>query len=481
MKLILGDSLERLKDLPTNTIDAVVCDPPYGLSFMGKRWDYDVPSEALWREVFRVMKPGAHLLSFFGTRTYHAGVTRIEAAGFEVRDMLSWLYATGFPKSLDVSKAIDKAAGAERTEKIQRPIAFADSNCWGTPNNNSSGAQSGTSFNPHAEKVNVGGGMREHTLPATDDAKQWQGWGTALKPANEPIVLARKPLEKGLTVAQNVLKWGTGALSVDACRIHNGPKAAAKQVEFKLSRKDQQGFGYHGGSVKIGRENDVNQGRWPANVLFDEEAAAALDQQSGVSKSPRETKTTPHIARKQSNTYGDYSQSGRTIQGHGDSGGASRFFYVAKASKRERNAGLEGMPERESSKVGQTVWTNECQVCGKSRPQTEKQCGSCGGEVVKIDRDKPASANHHPTVKPIKLMEYLCKLVTPPGGIVLDPFMGSGTTGCAAAKLGFQFIGIEREAEYIAIAEKRIAHWAALSDEPAPDDGQLDLPLEGES
>lgn len=461
MKLILGDSLEKLKDLPTSTIDAVVTDPPYGLKFMNKHWDCEVPSEELWREVYRVLKPGAHVLSFFGTRTYHAGVTRIEAAGFEVRDMLSWLYGSGFPKSLDVSKAIDKAAGAER-EVIGYEASRARPN--------KKGFAKITSAIETAGNAGVKDNGATITAPATDDAKRWQGWGTALKPANEPIVLARKPLEKGLTVAENLLKWGTGALAIDACRIE-----AADQAVLDAAVKRMTGNAANAGAFQSSAQIKPNsaQGRWPANVLFDEEAATALDAQSGTLKNGGQNTSSPDS---EGALFGNR-KSGNT-KFAGDSGGASRFFYVAKASKRERNAGLEGMQERESSKVGQTVWTNECQACGKSRPQTEKQCGSCGGELAKVDREKPASANHHPTVKPIKLMEYLCTLITPTGGIILDPFMGSGTTGCAAVKLGFEFFGIEREAEYIAIAHKRIEHWRSQKPdcEEGGDPDQLSFP-----
>jgi DNA modification methylase len=427
VKLIWGDSLQKLKDLPTNTIDAVVTDPPYGLAFMGKKWDYDVPSEDLWREVFRVMKPGAHLLSFFGTRTYHAGVTRIEAAGFEVRDMLSWLYGSGFPKSLDVSKAIDKAAGAER-EVIGK----------GNSGPNIRG-------NKYAQ---VHGQEREQfvvTAPATPAAQKWQGWGTALKPANEPIVLARKPLEKGLTVAENVLKWGTGALAIDASRI-----AAKDQHVLDAAVKRMTGNTPKGWKQTSAVAKPVSaEGRWPANVLFDEQAAAALDEQSGPCKTGGKNIKTD---------CGDSMFGKRNVRGvmNTDNGsGASRFFYVAKASKRERNAGLAGLPEKD--------------------PPGSKRSKPAEGRQSALGAPR---ANHHPTVKPLALMQYLIRLVTPPGGIVLDPFMGSGTTGCAAVKLGFQFIGIEREEEYLEIARRRIEFWQGDAPADQADEDQMKLPLE---
>lgn len=330
--IINGDSLENLKTLEPNSIDSVVTDPPYGLAFMGKKWDYDVPSVELWREVLRVLKPGGHVLSFGGTRTYHRMVVNMEDAGFEIRDQLQWIYGSGFPKS--------------------------------------------------------------HNL----DGKH-TGWGTALKPANEPIVLARKPLIG--TVAANVERFGTGALNIDASRIQTSDVIPSVQ--------NQNIRGHMIGSGDSGKERDTTymqsaQGRWPANILFDEEAAAVLDDQSGVLKT----------------------------------GGASRFFYVAKASKKERNAGLEELPKVSkghlaSASGGGGGWSGDSQ----KNPNLPRQ-------------------NFHPTVKPVKLMEYLVRMITPPGGTVLDPFMGSGTTGVAAKSLGFNFIGVELSPEYAEIAKRRI-------------------------
>lgn len=354
-----------LNGLAADSIDAVVTDPPYGLSFMGKKWDYYVPSVELWREVLRVLKPGGHVLSFGGTRTYHRMVVNIEDAGFEIRDQLQWVYGSGFPKSLDISKAIDKAAGAER--EVIGKVERAGSDGAGSTVHQSGGDKSGVSL---------------ITAPATDLAKQWQGWGTALKPANEPIVLARKPLIG--TVAENVEKFGTGGLNIDGSRIGTSDKLSG-------SRNPSANTGNIYGVDKGGTYTQNPEGRWPANVLFDEDAAARL-------------------------------------------GEPSRFFYVAKASKRERNAGLEGFPLNESGIKN----------------------GSGRGFSESDPYKKILNQNHHPTVKPIKLMEYLIKLVTPPGGVVLDPFMGSGTTGIAAKNLGFGFVGIELSEEYFNIAQRRI-------------------------
>lgn len=388
-EILHGDSLQLLGWLDDNSVDAVVTDPPYGLKFMGKHWDYDVPSVELWREVFRVLKPGGHVLSFGGTRTYHRMVVNIEDAGFEIRDQLQWLYGSGFPKSHDVSKGIDKAAGAEREVVGQ------------SPNWRPAKTKGGAGFD---KDVGEGSVQMNITAPSTDIAKQWQGWGTALKPANEPIVLARKPLVG--TVASNVEKFGTGALNIDASRIGvsaNDPNH--RSIANKTTLGTTFGSTAEVISVNTGKSQLGEHGRWPANVLFSEEAAAALDAQSGRLKGAgnkdksRRFKGSKVLDNK---VYGAGLGVYETAIG-GDSGGASRFFYVAKASKRERGEG-----------------------------------------------------NNHPTVKPTKLMEYLVRMITPPNGVVLDPFMGSGTTGVACKNLSFQFVGIERDAAYIEIAKRRI-------------------------
>jgi len=454
-----------------NSVDSIVTDPPYGLSFMGKKWDYDVPSVEIWRECLRVLKPGGHLLSFAGTRTQHRMAVRIEDAGFEIRDMIAWLYGSGFPKSHDVSKAIDKAAGAEReVVGVKKSPDGRNYSIESAVNRGEFGGESAfKKSGMNTEKLIL-------TAPSTEDAIKWQGWGTALKPALEPITVARKPLSES-TVVKNVLKWGTGGVNVDGCRVD----AAAR-------------------------------GRFPANLILDEEAGAMLDAQSGAQ--------------------------------------ASRFFYCAKASKSERNAGLDSsllVWEKEqwenadlsslteninqlskdisveiltddkpwstdiyghsiseqypkgmtftietvlkliiglkTSNASQSSNTNEdirdaiktIEANGLSLAEsvlftnqwslntTSEKTASLLGVVraalpmlLQI-RGFAKSGNFHSTVKPLALMRYLCRLVTPPGGTVLDPFMGSGSTGIAAIKEGFCFIGIEREQEYLTIAEARIA------------------------
>lgn len=366
-ELHLGDCRNVMATLPAESVDAIVCDPPYGLSFMGKGWDHGVPGVDFWTEALRVLKPGGHLIAFGGTRTYHRLAVAIEDAGFEVRDCLMYLYGSGFPKSLDVSKAMDKQAGAERevTGSVFR----------GEKAGRSAGIKGKT-----VPRIDV------FTAPSTDLAKQWHGWGTALKPAYEPAILARKPLSG--TVANNVAQWGTGALNIDGCRI--------------------------GGT----------DGRWPANLILDEDAAAALDVQSGVRAGGRRG-----IGRgDDGNVFGSGLNSKTTEPMYNDTGGASRFFYTAKASRSEREAGLDGMEQ--------------------------VKAGAMTGAEYREDRptNHPMRANHHPTVKPIDLMRYMVRLVTPPGGVVLDPFMGSGSTGCGAMLEGMRFIGIDIAPEYVEIA-----------------------------
>ena len=414
LKLLLGDCLEQMKTLADCSVDAVVTDPPYGLSFMGKRWDYDVPSVDIWREVYRVLKPGGHVLSFGGTRTYHRMVVNIEDAGFEIRDQVQWIYGSGFPKSHNVSKAFDKMAGVER--EILSSVTRSKSDMRGSNNL------------LRTDKPDI---TTHTTAPATPEAKQWDGWGSALKPANEPICLARKPLEKGLTLAQNVLKYGTGAINVDGCRIE--PIGMDPRVGKGISYGDGSGSTKFG-QIKTNMIAGNPQGRWPANLILSEDAAQMLDAQSGVldpggqSKKSRSKNSSTSQFGIGIGEFGEHKQ-------YKDKGGASRFFYVAKASKSERNSGLEG-----EIKEKQGARPNRADSTGKFP-----------------DHDhRPSGGNNHPTVKPIKLMSYLCTLITPPGGVILDPFAGSGSTGVAAKSLGFGFIGCEMSPEYFEIARKRI-------------------------
>jgi site-specific DNA-methyltransferase (adenine-specific) len=468
MTLLIGDCIEQMRTLEADSVDAIVTDPPYGLEFMGKEWDgfgtplgFQTWSEQWAREALRVLKPGGHLLAFGGTRMYHRLAAGIEDAGFEIRDTLMWLYGSGFPKSLDVSKAIDKvngeagrllkftqwfrAAGVARSQAslamfeaghisangtmaghyyaqtVSAQPAIPTPEIWATLRPlcadvpawvdelvariaaerevigigtsaiaNKSEGQRHTIGASKAVEFNI-------TAPSTESAKKWQGWGTALKPAVEPIVLARKPLIG--TVAANVLTHGTGALNIDASRIGSDTIVSVRNAG-----------GQKFGNKFEGKENiptgiyKTHSGRWPANILLDEEAAAMLDEQSGVSKSQG-----GRIGKKEhgSLAIGAAGVYEKGDPGFGDTGGASRFFYVAKASRSERNAGLE--------------------------------------------------RNIHPTVKPVALMKYLIRLVVPKGGVVLDPFLGSGTTAVAAIEEGVEWIGCEREPEYVEIIKARVA------------------------
>jgi DNA modification methylase len=419
-RVFLGDCRDVLKTLPDNSVDSVVTDPPYELGFMGKKWDssgiaYDV---TVWEECLRVLKPGGHVLAFGGSRTWHRLAVAVEDAGFELRDSIAWLYGSGFPKSLDVSKAIDKNLGAEREVISEKPAYGIGSN--------------GAAFNGHSE-----GAIARETLPATSEAKKWQGWGTALKPAFEPVVVGRKPLVG--TVAENVLEWGVGGLNIDGSRI------GSENSKINTYQK-RDPFG----DSQVGNEYESKtvQGRWPANVILDEVTAGLLDEQSGVLKSGANK---PYVSNHdpsqsvasmiQGNKPGETL---RTYTAPASEGGASRFFYVAKASKRDRNEGLEALLENDSMK-----WSggNEGQGVGAFYPDG-------------TPRPSQKSQNFHPTVKPTQLMRYLIKLVTPPGGTVLDPFTGSGSTGKAALLDGFEFVGAELTEEYLPIIEGRL-RWAS--------------------
>jgi site-specific DNA-methyltransferase (adenine-specific) len=380
--LYQGDCVEVLRSWPEASVDAVVCDPPYEIGFMAKGWDQAgvAFAPATWAEVLRVLKPGGHLLSFGGTRTYHRLACAIEDAGFEVRDSIHWIYGSGFPKSKNVALSIDKGEGHPNRG---RAIPTASTHLPG---------------GKYADEKLTSNPVEPYTAKSPE-AKAWEGWGTALKPAHEPIILARKPLDG--TVAANVQKWGTGALNIDGCRIPTTDKLAAGGPLGVNAGDTRTGKAL--GMFQEGTANTFEQhsgGRWPANVMFDEAAAVDLDARAA---------------------------------------GVSRFFYVAKPSRRERDHGLDAFPAR----TGGEATDREDGTAGLSSPRAG--AGRTGG-----------SRNYHPTVKPVALMRELCRLVTPPRGIVLDPFVGSGSTGMAARLEGFRFVGVDQSAEYLALAQARI-------------------------
>jgi len=418
--LLKGNCLELLAEMPDNSVDSIVTDPPYELGFMGKSWDNSgiAYSVELWSQALRVLKPGGHLLAFGGSRTYHRLASAVEDAGFEIRDQIMWLYGSGFPKSLDVSKAIDKAAGVSFTAEPASGVGFMNPEGEG-------------GYNTTINKLTRSG-------ESTPEAQQWQGWGTALKPAHEPIVVARKPLIS--TVATNVLTYGTGALNIDGSRVAHQSEAdrANATPQGKVTSNVSAGAAPdvdNAGRVEVSRP-DTSLGRWPANVIHDgsEEVLEGFPDKAGA-----EGKASGPTL-----TGGSTSNSRGKFNGvedspfYGDSGSAARFFYCAKASKSERNAGLEGFELKRES----------------DRPSDDKP----GGDNPR-NRTNTASQNFHPTVKPIALMRYLVKLVTPPNGTVLDPFLGSGTTAVAAILEGFNWMGCEMTEDYWPIIEARV-EWA---------------------
>lgn len=398
-KIYCEPNLETMARLEDNSVDAIVTDPPYGLGrepdpvamltawldhgylevkgkgFMGKEWDAFVPQPRFWKEAYRVLKPGGHVLSFFGTRTYDWGVMAMRLAGFEIRDQLAWVFGSGFPKSHDISKAIDRAAGAER-----EVVGVNGTSC----------DMRGGNYRGSHGKERLPNAI---TAPATPEAQQWAGWGSALKPAMEPVVLARKPLaEKNL--AANVLAWGTGGINVDGCRVETG------ESTVRDNNKTIGGNGiYQGGRAYV---TGSTSGRWPANLVHDgspEVLAGMPETSSGAMK--RE------VSAYDGESMFLNGRSGPSNQ-HGDSGSAARFFYCAKADGLERSYGL---------------------------PKGKK--------------------NRHPTVKPLDLMRWLVRLITPPGGIVYDPYSGSGTTFAACMEEGFQFIGSELDPEHAEVGNIR--------------------------
>lgn len=430
--LHLGDCLDVLKGMEANSFDGVLTDPPYGLSFMSKAWDYGVPSAEVWAEVLRVCKPGAMLLAFGGSRTFHRLTCAIEDAGWEVRDVVCWLYGSGFPKSHDISKGIDKAAGITEWQET-RPNPS-----WRSGNGPNATTSTGWQKPQRPPKPIV----------ETAAAQVWQGYGTALKPAWEPCIVAMKPTDG--TFANNAAKWKIAGLNVDGCRIPTSddmsrPACNGRHMEDRpwVARRIEAG------EPSRPATPDSGLGRWPANLLLDAEAAAALDQMSGERKAG--------VAVRHNGVRGGTigppgnKAVGTPDMGYGDTGGASRFFYTAKASRREREAGLEGLPERETQDYNLLASTF----------RTDPRSPNGGYE----NKPAPPGRNHHPCIKPLALCEYLARLILPPAAYrdtarLLVPFCGSGSEMIGALQAGWRNVeGIEKEAEYVEIARRRLDWW----------------------
>ena len=418
-----GDCLKVLQTLPPGSVDAIVCDPPAGIAFMGKDWDKDKGGRDAWiawmqsvaRECLRVIKHGGHALVWALPRTSHWTGMAWENAGWEPRDKIVHLFGTGFPKSLDVSKAIDKSAGAKReVVGYSRGVGVEDNQGYGGI------ARGGVGIVQKGIDVPV-------TASATDEAKQWEGWGTALKPAAEDWWLMRKPLDG--TVAGNVLKYGTGALNIDGCRV------GTEERTYDLTMVSG-GFETTGGgrNVKSGEKTVV--GRWPANVMHDgsDEVVAGFPESNGG-----------HWSYKQAKDGGLYEHGLKDMKDGGSDnvgGSAARFFYCTKASRRDREEGCEHLEAKSGAEA------------------VDREEGSAGMDSPRAGASRTAGKvkNHHPTVKNTDLMRYLCRLVTPENGVVLDPFMGSGSTGKGCMYEGFRFIGIDQDPEYVEIARARIEY-----------------------
>lgn len=396
-----GEAMEVLRAMPDNSYHGCLTDPPYGLSFMGHGWDHGVPSVDVWREVLRVLRPGAHVLAFGGTRTFHRLTCAIEDAGFEIRDCMQWIYGSGFPKSHDVSKAIDREAGAER--EVVGPS---------TRGGSGQGNAYGSITRP----------------PATAPATQWSGHGTALKPAWEPIIVARKPLDG--TVAQNVQRWGCGGLAIDACRVDTNDSLnggaysdGGRSQKMVGDPRDGAALGMYQAGRKAGGNYEQPAGRWPANVIMDEEAGAMLDTQSGNRRSTLTGRADPAASH----------------------GGASRFFYCPKASRAERDAGLDEFEPRSRAEA------------------TKRKEGSAGSQNAAAGAGGENCRNIHPTVKPLALARYLARLILPPipAARMVTPFSGSGSEVIGALQAGWAHVdGIDSWDVAVRISRARIEHWS---------------------
>lgn len=425
MSITQGDSLEVLKRIQDNSIDSMVTDPPAGIAFMGKKWDtsdiFHQQMHLIFRECLRVLKPGAHGFVWAIPRTSHWTAAALEEAGFEIRDVISHVFGTGFPKSHNIGKALDRAAGEERD--IAHHSHFGDAFICNACGKSAGGSASNCQCDTTGQ-------------PITEEAAQWEGWGTALKPASEHWLLVRKPLAES-TIAKNVLKYGTGAINIDASRIGS---SGARNNGNSNGTVGSNSIGVYGKAIK----QDYGMGRFPANFMLSHHeecgnkchsdcAVAELDRQSGIC-SPGGW---GHVKTTGFGKFGGGKSEPTGKRINGTAGGASRFFYCAKPNKAERDAGCEELEEKEIV-------------------QFQTGNGASGKPSSISEGRDTRRRNNHPTVKPTKLMRYLITMITPPGGSVLDPFAGSGTTGVAAIETGREPVLIERETEYVDIAKARL-------------------------
>ena len=404
-RILQGDNRTTLKTIPDNSIDAIVTDPPYGIDFLGKAWDANTGALETYQECLRVLKPGGHILAFSAARTYHHLAVTLEQAGFEIRDQIMWIYSSGFPKSQDIGKSIQRSLGVKETKTIKGGARPSDK-----------------MVTPYAEE-------NEYKQPVLTDpeAVAWAGWGTQLKPAHEPIALARKPIK--LSIAKNCQKYGVGALNIDATRIHSDEPlcgSGKKNEDGTYTRHTGKEFGQ---GMMPAVEYNPDQGRFPSNVLGE---------------------------------IADY----------------QKYFYCPKVSRKERHIGFDpDISRKQMVEIMGGYWANE-DGTPKSQGEESKMCWTPETGLIfahgvtheyakwceKNNIPQGNVGNNHPTVKPIELMKYLIKLITPPGGVVLDPFNGSGSTGCAAVELGFEYIGCELDPAYVEITKKRIDAWLQQSD-----------------
>ena len=421
-QILEGDNRQTLKTLADNSIDAIVTDPPYGIDFLGKAWDANTGALETYQECLRVLKPGGHILAFSAARTYHHLAVTLEQAGFEIRDQIMWIYSSGFPKSQDIGRSIQRSLGVKEYE------AFVDTTKnAGFGQTDHARVRAGEAWSTPATQV----GKVKVTDP---EAKKWEGWGTALKPAHEPIALARKPLHKNFSIAKNAQVWGTGALNIDATRI---PYVDAKDMESAKGFGDYENLNREGGPSF--RDDKPKAGKRTSSF---HNATGGGETQSGGDGSPQ------FVANEQgrfpSNVIGEILQADY-----------QKYFYCPKVSRAERHIGMADVKSApQTAKKGNGI-QRVCETCGTPQMQAK----DCLCDVKSWVMPTVNGGNNHPTVKPIELMKYLIKLITPPGGVVLDPFNGSGSTGCAAVELGYEYIGCELDPKYVAISLKRIAEW----------------------